>query len=550
MGKREISRRDFVKITAAGAAAISLGGVLDGCASSTSSSSSASSTNAKDEVIVTMTVASEPDAGFDPFYAWGCGEHVHEPLLQSTLVTTDVNLNFVNDLATNYVCSDDRLSWTFDVRPDAKFTDGAPVTANDVAFTINGIKAFEGSQLDLTYVDEAVATSDTQVVIKLNKPFNALLYTLAVVGIVPAHAYDAKEYGANPIGSGRYMLEQWDKGQQVIFVANPDYYGEAPKIKKLTVLFVEEDTSLALAKVGKVDVAYTAATLADQVPFGYELFSAASVDCRGISLPSVAPGGTRSDSGVDYLTGNAVTCHEELRRAINYAVDREQLVKNTLAGHGDLCYSVCDDLPWGSDDMRLDTDVEKAAKFLTDAGWEKGTDGIYAKGGQRAAFDLYYPASDSVRQAMANEFANQMKAFGVEVNIKGSGWTTDPDGIYAHQFSDPVVWGWGANSPTQLYDLTFSAGASNYAVYQNDTVDAHLNAALATETVEESFSEWKKAQWDGTTGVAPQGASTWVWLANVDHLYFTKDGLKIAEQKPHPHGHGWSLVNNVDQWSW
>ena len=54
-----------------------------------------------------MTPSSEPSAGFDPFISWGCGEHVHEPLIQSTLITTDANLEFVNDLATSYECSDD-----------------------------------------------------------------------------------------------------------------------------------------------------------------------------------------------------------------------------------------------------------------------------------------------------------------------------------------------------------------------------------------------------------------------------------------------------------
>ncbi len=549
--RSQFSRRQFVKIAAAGTAALSLGGVLGACTSSESSRASAgTSTHAADEVIVTMTTSSEPDAGFDPFYAWGCGEHVHEPLLQSTLVTTDTNLEFVNDLATGYSCSDDRLIWTFDIRDDVRFTDGQPLKASDVAFTINGIKAFEGSQLDLSYVKEACATSDTQLVIELNKPFNALLYTLAVVGIVPEHAYDSKTYGANPIGSGRYMLQQWDKGQQVIFTANPNYYGTPPKIKKLTVLFVEEDTSLALAKSGSVDIAYTAATLASQTPKDYELFRCATVDCRGMSLPTVPSGGRRSDGGADYPAGNDVTCHEEIRKAINYAVDRQKLVDNTLAGYGDVAFSVCDDLPWGCDDMRVTTDTEKAAKFLTDAGWEKGADGIYAKEGLRASFTVMYSASDSVRQAMANEFMNQMRAFGIEVVIKGSGWTTDPDGLYAHQFTDPIVWGWGANSPTQLYDLTYGAGSGNYAVYENAQVDAHLDAALSAASVEESFDEWKKAQWDGSEGIAPQGAATWVWFANVDHLYFKKAGLKVAAQKPHPHGHGWSLVNNVDQWSW
>ena len=57
---------------------------------------------------------------------------------------------------------------------------------------------------------------------------------MAIVGIVPEHAY-GPNYGEHPIGSGRYVLKQWDRGQQVIFEANPDYYGEAPDMKRVTV---------------------------------------------------------------------------------------------------------------------------------------------------------------------------------------------------------------------------------------------------------------------------------------------------------------------------
>ena len=48
----------------------------------------------------------------------------------------------------------------------------------------------------------------------------------------------------------------------------------------------------------------------------------------------------------------------------------------------------------------------------------------------------------------------------------------------------------------------------------------------------------------------PGGDIPWVWLVNIDHLYWVRDGLQVAEQKIHPHGHGWSVVNNVDQWTW
>lgn len=50
--------------------------------------------------------------------------------------------------------------------------------------------------------------------------------------------------------------------------------------------------------------------------------------------------------------------------------------------------------------------------------------------------------------------------------------------------------------------------------------------------------------------VMEQADVPWVWLVNVDHLYWVRDGLHVAEQKIHPHGHGWSIVNNVDQWKW
>lgn len=545
-----ISRRQFLKIAGTGFIAASFGSMLSGCSSSSSQAATSSVGGKADEVIVAMTTESEPSAGFDPFYSWGCGEHVHEPLIQSTLVTTDVNLNFTNDLATEYSCSKDGLTWTFTIRDDVKFTDGKPLTAEDVAFTINGIKNFEGSELDLSYVKKATATSKTEVKIQLEKPFNALLYTLAVVGIVPRHAYDSKTYGSKPIGSGRYMLEQWDKGQQVILKANPDYYGEAPKMQRVVVVFLGEDASLAAAQSGEVDVAYTSATLADQTPKNYELTSCATVDSRGISLPTIKPGTTKTDGTASYAAGNEVTCHKEIRQAINYAIDRQKVIDNVLNGHGSVAYSVCDSLPWGSSDMKIDTDLDKAVQLLTDAGWKKNADGIWQKGKLEASLELFYSADDSVRQAIANEFMNQMADFGIKVKITGSSWTTDAKGLYAHEYSDPIVWGWGANSPTQLYDLVYGPSAGNYSVYENKTVDAHLDAALAKTRVEDSYDEWKAAQWDGKEGVAPQGGASWVWIANVDHLYFTRSGLKIAEQKPHPHGHGWSLVNNVDQWTW
>lgn len=550
-----LTRRNFVGAVAGVSAWALLAGTLSGCAgtdeNASMSESSGGTTGTADgatstQVIVTMTPGSEPPAGFDPFVSWGCGEHVHEPLIQSTLITTNTDLTFKNDLATDYSCSDDGLTWTFKIRTDVVFSDGEPLTAQDVAFTLNGIATNEAAEADLSMVAGVQAPDDETVVITLNKPFNALLYTLAVVGIVPEHAYDSL-YGSNPIGSGRYMVEQWDKGQQVILRANPLYYGDAPTIERVVVAFMAEDASLAAAQAGQVDVAYTSATLASALPTGYELINCASVDSRGISLPCVPAGSSPIVEGdVTYEVGNDVTSDLAIRQAINYGVDRDLLVEQVLNGYGTPAFSVSDGMPWASEDMQVTTDVARAQKLLDEAGWQAGVDGIREKDGLRASFVLWYMAGDSVRQGLAEAFATQMHDLGIEVVVQGASF----DDIYPHQYADPVLWCWGSNSPTEIYNLTYSDGWGNFAQYKSDEVDAYLDAALACPTVEDSFELWQKAQRDGEDGIAPQGGATWVWLANIDHLYFVREGLHLAEQKPHPHGHGWSLVNNVDQWDW
>ena len=540
----DFSRRVFLSSSFAAAGSV----LLSGCGSKDvldAGSASKVSTDAKHTVTVAMNTASEPAAGFDPLVAWGCGEHVHEPLIQSTLITTNDKLEFENDLATSYMCSTDGLTWTFEIRDDVVFSDGQPLRASDVAFTVNSIIKSDSSEADFSMVDEAVATSDTVVELHLNKPYNALLYTLAVLGIVPEHAY-GKNYGKKPIGSGRYLLERWDRGQQAIFKANPRYYGKAPNMKRVVVVFMEEDAALAAVQKGDVDIAFTSATHSDQSYGGYKLVSYKTVDSRGISLPTIPSGSKKADGDNTYDAGNDVTCHLPVRRAINMAVDREALIKHVLNGYGKAAYSVGDGMPWSSDDMKVELDRKAAKKLLDDEGWKPGKDGIRKLDGTRASFELWYSSDDSVRQAIANEFADQMKKIGIEVNVKGGSW----DQIYPHEFSQPILWGWGSNAPTETYELTYSKGWGNYACYDNAVIDAYLDQALAQQSVEESYPFWKKAQWDGTDGVAPRGAATWCWLVNVDHLYFKRDGLKVAKQKPHPHGHGWSLVNNVDAWGW
>ncbi|WP_434310941.1 ABC transporter substrate-binding protein [Hominifimenecus sp. rT4P-3] len=503
--------------------------------------SDVSITEAGGSVVVTMPPTSEPEAGFDPAYGWGAGEHVHEPLIQSTLTVTTKDLKIGKDLATDYQMSEDGLTWVVQIRDDVKFTDGEALTASDVAFTYNKVKE-KSTVNDFTMLKEAVAVDDTTVEFHMEKPYSIWPYTMAIVGIVPEHAYD-KSYGQRPIGSGRYIMKQWDKGQQVIFEANPDYYGEQPKMKKVTVLFMEEEAALAAAQAGQVDVAHTAASYSDLTLDGYYLFSAASVDNRGFNLPSI------KKAEKDGLTiGNDFTSDIAVRRAINIGLNREEMIQNVLNGHGTPAYSICDKMPWYNPDSEVSYDPQAAVKILEEAGWSLGSDGIREKDGVRAEMTLMFSNGDSVRQALAEDTANQLKELGISVKTEGVGW----DVAYDRAQSEPLVWGWGAHTPMELYNIYHTkaqTGLAEYSPYSNEAVDRYMDQALETE-LSDSYELWQKAQWDGTAGVTQEGDVPWVWLCNVDHLYFVRDGLAVADQKIHPHGHGWSIVNNVDEWEW
>lgn len=537
-------RKQVISLLCVAALVVSL---LLGCGGESAERSGGS--RDRDSVVIALDPGSEPEAGFDPAYGWGAGEHVHEPLIQSTLTVTNTDLTIGYDLATGYSVSEDGLTWQVTIRNDVKFTDGEPLTAEDVAFTYNTVKE-TSSVNDFTMLDHAEAADDTTVIFHMTRPFSIWPYTMAEVGILPEHAYDSATYGTEPVGSGRYILKQWDKGQQVILEANPDYYGEAPKMKQVTILFMEEDAAFLAAQSGQVDLAYTSATYSEEEVDGYTLAAYESVDNRGLNLPAVSV--TTDSEG--RTVGNDFTSDVLVRRAINIGVDRQEMIDHVLNGYGSPAYSVCDQLPWYNEASEVAYDPEGAAALLDEAGWALGEDGVREKDGVQAKMNLLYSNGDSVRQALAADFADQMEELGIICTIEGVGWDT----AYDRALSEPLLWGWGAHTPMELYNIYHTIEGNTvdgkdlaqYSPYANETVDTYMDQALAESDLEEAYTLWQQAQWDGTTGVTQEGDIPWVWLVNIDHLYWVRDGLTVAEQKIHPHGHGWSIVNNVDQWKW
>lgn len=498
--------------------------------------------NSKDELI--LAVGSEPETGFDPTTGWG---RYGSPLFQSTLLKRDKDLNIVTDLALNYEVSTDGRVWTVDLRDDVQFSDGEPLTAEDVKFTFDTI-ADNASVVDLTNVEKVEALEEWTIKFTLKEPQSTFINTLVSTGIVPKHAY-GQEYAENPIGSGPFKLVQWDKGQQLIVEHNPNYYGEKPYFQKLTFLFLGEDATYAAAKAGNVDIVAIPAVFSKQEVQGMRLEAVKTVDNRGISFPTVHAGKETKDG---FPIGNDVTADPKIRQAINIAIDRQALIDGLLQGHGSPAYTSVDRLPWWNPEtVFADGDPQKAQELLQEAGWKDlDGDGVLEKGDLKAEFSLYYPAGDEIRQSLAIAVADMIQPIGISINIEGATW----DMIKQKMHSNAVLMGWGSHDPLELYHIYSSefAGVEYYntGYYQNSTVDEYFKKALLALSENEANEYWKQAQWDGTTGFSVKGDAAWAWLVNIDHLYLVKNGLDIGEQSIHPHGHGWPITDNIVEWKW
>ena len=498
---------------------------------------------ASDELVAAVgTHGGEPEAGFNPITGWG---NSAEPLVQSTLFKLDSEANLINDLATNYTVSSDGLLWDVTIRDDAKFHDGVPLTAEDVAFTFNTAANASGS-LDLSMLDKAVAVGNYTVEFYLDDPQSTFIYKLVNLGIIPEHAYN-ESYGQNPIGSGPYKFVQWDKGQQVIFEANPDYYGEEPYFQKLTLLFMASDTAFAAAKAGQVDIAEIPASYANQKVDGMKIVSLDSIDARGITFPLQANTGKKTEEG--YAIGNNVTSDIAIRKALSIGIDRQALIDGALNGQGEKEFTGVDKLPWGNKDVIFeDDDLETAKEILTEAGWEDTDgDGILEKNGEKAEFNLLYPASAQERQALAVSIAEEAKKLGIQINVEGKSW----DQIDTLVHSTPVVFGYGSLDPTDIYLRYYSksydpANYNNIIMYNNSVVDSYLRSAITSFDQDTSNKYWQLAAWDGTTGFSEKGDATWLWMATVNYVYIMDNDLDIGTPRIQPHGA--NILGNILEW--
>ncbi|WP_346797397.1 ABC transporter substrate-binding protein [Halomonas sp. Bachu 37] len=502
---------------------------------------------AKEQLV--LAIGGEPEQGYDPLLGWGQYGH---PLFQSTLLSRDASLASRPDLATRWELSEDRLTWNITLRDDARFADGTALTARDAAYTFRHA-AQAGGRADLSVLEQAEAVSPYHLRLTLSEPRITFAEHFHTLGIVPHGDRDNgynEEYGRSPLGSGPYRMVEWQEGEQLIVERNPYFHGKQPAFQRLVFRFMGEDTTLAAANAGQVDVAVAPPALAGRTPDGMHRVAMQSVDNRGILFPMQPALGETTGDGL--AIGNDVTADPAIRQAINLGLDRDVLVEVALHGFGRPAHGPADGLPWDNPEARLSpTGADAAIAVLEAAGWKPDESGIRHRDGLPARFRLNYPSHDTTRQLLAEVSAEMLRPVGIEMIPTGRHW----DDIQRKALhSDAILFGWGSHSPQEIYYLYHSAHAGqgfyNAGLYANSAVDTHLETAQAAASLEASYPSWQAAQWDGETGYGERGDAAWAWLVNLEHLYFVDSCLDIGELPTAPHGHGWPVTASLLDWRW
>lgn len=492
-----------------------------------------------DELVVCIAAhGGEPESGFNPMTGWGKRD---DPLIQSTLFKYDSNATLINDLATSYNISDDLKTYTVNIREGIKFTDESPLTAEDVVFTYNKAKE-SGETTNLESLDNAQKVNDTTIQFTLNRPDSTFINKLAHVGIVPSDSYNNITYGENPIGSGPYKLKQWDKGQQVIFERNEDYYGKKPYYRKITNVYLDAETAFVAAKNGEIDVVEVPVTYLNSTIDGMHTQIMHSIDGRYLSLPVMNNTEEKTVDGKSYI-GNDITSDSAIREALMIGINRTNISQGAYNGLADPLYDVVSSsLPWSLNSSLSDGDITQAKEILASNGWvDSDGDGIVEKDGKKASFNLNYGSNDQDDQIIALSVSQQAKDFGIEIIPQSKQWSE----IRNIKSSEPFVFSGGDLDPYMLYQYYSSSlagkGWNNVPGYNNPQVDKLMENAMNIE-LNSSYDRWKEVD------KLAKKDNPYIPLATKPFLLFVSDRVDISPNTQKIYPHGGDFLGNIYDW--
>jgi ABC-type dipeptide transport system, periplasmic component len=344
---------------------------------------------------------SEPGGVFVPyFYDNGWDENAIQPIF-ARLVAIDEKGNPVPDLAEKWEVSPDNLTYTYHLRKNVKFSDGSPVTADDVAFTLTLLDdpQYTSSVIDISTAEikgaddykkgnatsisgiKVIDAGTIQITTEKANPLNLTL----LGGYILSKEYYGKDYKkgqldylkalySKPMGAGPYKFDQYVNGQEIRYTANENYYGGKPKIEHLIFKITAKTTALQTFQAGETDLdSFTTDqdTLDQLQALGF-----ANIKIR-----------TVPDYGYIYVNNKKPYLKDTtVRQALTYGLDRQKIIDVKYKGYGEVANVFTAPTLWSYTEdgvTKYNFDPDKAKQLLDAEGWKVGSDGIRTKDGQR-----------------------------------------------------------------------------------------------------------------------------------------------------------------------
>ncbi|MEZ5094092.1 ABC transporter substrate-binding protein [Nocardioides sp.] len=478
------SRKLLIPLAAAGAlllAACSGGDSVD-------IGGSGSGSSGGDQVLV-AAIASEPDQ-LDPHKTSAYASFEVLENVYDTLVEPDENLEMQPALAESWDLSDDQLTWTFHLRDGVSFTDGAALTAEDVAYSYNRIIDDELSpSWRFSAVTSVKATDDKTVVIKVSAPTPNLLTLIGGykgLAIVEKSNVESGDITRAPVGTGPFSVAEWTSGDHITLKANPDYWGGAPKLSGVEFRFISEG-STALTALSGGEIQWT-----DSIPV-QKVASLQSDDSLELA--------TAPSNDYQYLSLNeehAPWDDPRARQAVAYAIDRDAIVQAATSGTGVLNQlAIPQESAWYTAYDTYSLDQQKAQDLFDEVGYTGGTVNYLATSD--------YPETGKIGQILADN----LEPYGIKVKIRTVDFATWLDEQGAGKF-DAYSLSWIGNlDPDEFYySQHHTDGSFNFQHYSNPEVDKLLDAART-----ETDTDTRKQQYaDAATQIADD--ASYIYLYN------------------------------------
>jgi len=455
-------------------------------------------------------------------------------LLFNGLTAHDGNNQIIPGLAETWEYDEGTCTYTFHLRPDVKWHDGQPFTAEDVKFTIEAImNPDNGAENAPNYedVEEITVLDEHTVSFRLSAP-NVAFLEYMTMAVLPKHLLEGEDMQTSdffraPVGTGPYKLESWDAGQSIVLVKNEDYYQGCPKIDRIVFKIVGDDNAQAIQlESGELDLVLldpkNAQNFVDRE--GFTCYDMTTADYRGILF----------NFWNDYWTEN-----RDIIPAICCAIDRQAIIDSVLLGQGMAAYGPLQRNIYNNEDVNhYDYDPARAQAVLEEAGCIMGPNGFYERNGEEIGFVISVMAGEQDRIEIAQAAAQQLREVGINCTVELPARMD-----WGGQMACLIGWGSPFDADDHTYKVFGTGKGANYSGYSNAKVDEYLTLARQSDDPTVRKEYYDKFQEELANDPA------YAFICYIDANYVAKSTIHgIAADTVMGH-HGVGIFWNVHKWT-